>query len=420
MKKLFLVLFTAATMGVLLWEVQSVQAFPVFARKYKTSCSTCHYAFPKLNAFGKAFKNNGFRYPAGTDEEMRKEEPVSLGSEAYKKVFPDAIWPTDIPGTPPLAFRAIGRFLKFDKNTEDGKSSFEMPHELALLFAGTFDDHISYHGEIEFEHAAEIGYDFKVQYDFSPAAHLAFGTVGLNHMMAEDLRLTANHYNIVNLRNQSGTWRIRSGAAGGIELWGAGNGPGGRGGFTYAAGVGNGQRDGENYDKNKSKDFYGRVTYKIGGLGEIGGTEGQGSSTSAFYIDNSFRIGGFAYSGTAVASAGDDDFSVIGGDIDWWFNRLNVVAAAMQMKSTYAGFERKSFTYFSEANYVLYPWLIAYARYEFTDKNTDDNLNAQTTILPAIVAMVRANVKCSLEYKIPLDSAGKNTGGLIFQVDFGL
>jgi len=416
MRKLFLLVFAMA----FLWDGQSVQAFPAFARKYKTSCSTCHYAFPKLNAFGKAFKNNGFRYPAGADEEMIKEAPVSLGSEAYKKVFPDAIWPGNIPGTSPVSFRALGRFHKFDKNAEDGKSSFEIPHELELLFAGTFDENFSYHGELEFEHASEIGYDFKVQYDFRPVAHLAFGTVGLNHLMAEDLKLTANHYNIVNLKNQSGTWRIRSGAAGGMELWGAGNGSGGKGGFTYAVGVGNGQRDGENYDINKDKDYYGRVTYKLGGLGEIGGTEGQGGTTSAFYLDNSFRIGGFAYSGTATGASGDDDFSVLGSDIDWWLNRLEVVAAAMQMKSTYAGTERNSFAYFAESNYVIFPWLIGYARYEYTDKDKNDTVDAQTTIIPAVVAMVRANVKCSVEYAIPLDDASKKTGDLIFQVDFGL
>ena len=79
-------------------------AVPIFSRKYQTSCSTCHYAFPQLNAFGKAFLNNGWRYPGG-DANFRKEEPVSLGSEAYKQVWPNAIWPSDIPGAAPLMAR---------------------------------------------------------------------------------------------------------------------------------------------------------------------------------------------------------------------------------------------------------------------------------------------------------------------------
>ncbi len=38
---------------------QPASAVPSFARKYETSCMTCHVAPPKLNAFGRAFKNNG-------------------------------------------------------------------------------------------------------------------------------------------------------------------------------------------------------------------------------------------------------------------------------------------------------------------------------------------------------------------------
>ncbi len=40
------------------------EAIPAFARKYETSCQTCHTVFPKLNAFGTAFRLNGYRMPA--------------------------------------------------------------------------------------------------------------------------------------------------------------------------------------------------------------------------------------------------------------------------------------------------------------------------------------------------------------------
>ena len=35
-------------------------AIPAFSRMYGTSCTTCHLDFPKLNDFGKAFKDAGF------------------------------------------------------------------------------------------------------------------------------------------------------------------------------------------------------------------------------------------------------------------------------------------------------------------------------------------------------------------------
>jgi hypothetical protein len=388
--------------------VQETQAIPSFARKYKTSCSTCHYAFPKLNGFGKAFKNNGYRYPADQDLEMTKEEPVSLGADAYKKVWPNAIWPSDIPGTAPIALNAIGRF-HYDNSVNNSKSGyFEIPSLFDFFYGGTLGDKISYFGEVELSRTADVEYQFAVNYDFNPGFHLKLGSVGLEDATPDHLTLTAEDYNVGSLQNQSGSWQLTDGAGGGMELWGAGNGPGGKGGFTYKVGIGNGQSDENNFDLNKKKDVYGRVTYKIGGLGEIGGTTGQASEQSAFYLDNSLRFGGFVYSGTAISDSANDKFSVIGGDIDWWFQRLNMTAVVMQMKSKYLGTNRTSLAYFVEGNYVIYPWLIARARYEYTDPDTNDNSNqVANNILPGIVVMLRANVRLSMEYLKPLDKSRK-------------
>jgi hypothetical protein len=41
------------------------RAIPVFAREYNLSCQSCHSGFPRLNAFGLAFKANNFRIPGG-------------------------------------------------------------------------------------------------------------------------------------------------------------------------------------------------------------------------------------------------------------------------------------------------------------------------------------------------------------------
>src|SRR5574337_59563 len=55
-------------------------AIPAFARQYQTSCSTCHVNFPKLNDFGKAFKDAGFKFPK-EDEIFIKIPPLMLGAE---------------------------------------------------------------------------------------------------------------------------------------------------------------------------------------------------------------------------------------------------------------------------------------------------------------------------------------------------
>jgi len=79
-------------------------AIPAFSRQYATSCMTCHVDFPKLNDFGKAFKDAGFKFPQD-DENQIKVAPVMLGAEAQKLNFPQSVWPGSIPGMPPIGFR---------------------------------------------------------------------------------------------------------------------------------------------------------------------------------------------------------------------------------------------------------------------------------------------------------------------------
>jgi hypothetical protein len=44
----------------------TARAVPAFARAYHVPCTTCHVQFPKLNEFGMAFKQNGYRMPGET------------------------------------------------------------------------------------------------------------------------------------------------------------------------------------------------------------------------------------------------------------------------------------------------------------------------------------------------------------------
>ncbi|RMF56730.1 MAG: hypothetical protein D6748_12845 [Calditrichaeota bacterium] len=426
MKKSLLI--SAVVLGLFMSVIltQSAQAIPAFARKYRTSCSTCHYEFPKLNAFGKAFLNNGLRYPEGQDPDIRKDNPVSLGSEAYKKVWPDAIWPADIDGLVPLSVHAVGRFNYApeaggdEEEEEEGgvKSTFEFPHELEVLYAGTIGENVSFMGEIEMENEdneIEFGFPFWVQWDFNANWHVRLGNVSPDPT-PDHLRLTRNHYNVASFRSRN-RWRLRDQQSG-IELRGAGNGAGGRGGYTFQVGVVNGQ--GIN-DANSSKDIYARATYKIGGLGEVGGTQGQGSETSAFYVDNNLRLGGFFYKGTVSGANPDEDITVFGGDLDLWFNRLIVNGAAMFMKSEIPDMaDRNSMAWYAQANYVIYPWLIPLVRYEYTDADTDaDTPDPQTSLIPALTVVLRANVKITAEYFLPLDDAHKDADQLTLQAQFG-
>ena len=90
-------------------------AIPAFSRQYGTSCSTCHLDFPKLNDFGKAFKDAGFKFPKD-DETFIKIPPVMLGAPAQKELWPHSIWPGTIPGIPQIGLRMNTFFQVYGKN----------------------------------------------------------------------------------------------------------------------------------------------------------------------------------------------------------------------------------------------------------------------------------------------------------------
>jgi hypothetical protein len=84
---------------------------------YGISCSTCHIDFPKLNDFGKAFKDAGFKFPKD-DEARIKIPPVMLGAPANEQLWPKAIWPGTIPGIPPIGFRMNSYFQYTGSSSE--------------------------------------------------------------------------------------------------------------------------------------------------------------------------------------------------------------------------------------------------------------------------------------------------------------
>jgi len=130
-------------------------AIPAFARKYQTSCETCHTVFPRLNSFGEAFRRDGFRFPEA-DDEMVKQQVVSLGSEAYKRVFPKAVWPGTLPGQVPLALAVNGGLTVHPDPgagatlADDGAAVVmnELVQGASLYAGGSFDPHTTFFAEL--------------------------------------------------------------------------------------------------------------------------------------------------------------------------------------------------------------------------------------------------------------------------------
>jgi hypothetical protein len=83
-------------------SVARANRIPAFARQYRTACSTCHTAAPKLNVLGESFRLNGYRFP-DDGALVKRDTGIPLGDEAWKDLWPRAIWPGEIPAIPPIA-----------------------------------------------------------------------------------------------------------------------------------------------------------------------------------------------------------------------------------------------------------------------------------------------------------------------------
>lgn len=304
----------------LLAAASPASAIPAFARKYATSCQTCHIAYPKLNSYGEAFRLLGYRLPGETEEQV-KQPDTSLGAEAYKRVWPDAVWPGAIPAHVPLALTA--EFLvQSDPETD---YDFIFPSEVALVAAGTAGENVSYFGEIGFAQEVEDGQtesEASVEHiDFRFIRPLR-GSLAFNVKIGSfqpELVSTFDHARRLTVANYDSMFGVRTLELGGAAEVGGGHGHGGGGGialpaiargfegygvvahrFLWSAGVVNGLEPGQDtFDANDRKDVYGRVAYKWGGLAADGANADTFAASAKNWRESSFRLGVFAYLGDA-------------------------------------------------------------------------------------------------------------------------
>ncbi|OHB77915.1 MAG: hypothetical protein A2Z34_03535 [Planctomycetes bacterium RBG_16_59_8] len=405
--------------------VPEAQAIPVWSRKYKTSCATCHEVYPRLNAVGESFRLNGYKF--SDEETLRKEDPVVMGQEAYKKVWPDSIWPSDIPGLPPFALRVISDYNMDIGGTKDARSQFEYPHEIELFTAGSMGDQISFLVELEFENeddewgtAAAGWIQFEDIVGSPNVFNARIGSMGMQEfglLTARDHnRFTKEHYLYVNSRlpypggfDTKNTYRGRDEQPG-IEI----NGFGDR--WRYAVGVVNG---GGNEDSNSEKDFYLQLTYKLTGLG-FDGSGGEkskelGASGKGIWRDDSVILGLFGYRGTAVVNATGDDadmeednFWRFGPGIQWKYQDFTGNIGMMwgdndDPYGTLSDDSVDSMSWFVEGSYFIYPWLVPTLRHETVSYDLPNDLAGlqeeqdKSQLVASVKALIRANVSLTLE-----------------------
>lgn len=400
------------------------KAIPAFARRYETSCQTCHVAYPKLTPFGEAFRWNGYRFPGGGDAASEKRAPVELGNDAQKERWPKVVFPGAIPWDVPLSgviSGSLGYGTEFETHAhgdmagmeaevpaeEDahGEEAEEADHGEAMLdastlvdpfglrAAGTLGDHVSFllaanlgAGGVEVERANVIFSPLKRPTDlrikvgaFEPELH---GVSVHRGLLGHMLRLTTRTYEDSPFSPEmtqvgvelSGIAAQRFGwAVGGVENATSG---------VYLA-----------------KDVYGRAFVKLGGM-PADGT--GGTSATAAWRDRSVTLGASAYNGRAQISTEtalqDDPFTRVGVDGHAIYDDLSLDLVAMREwhDSPIAGDSTDGFVdrAYAELTWVALPVFFPTLRFEGSTATQGDDAPKDLDFVSVLclTGVVRPNV----------------------------
>ena len=404
-------------------------AIPAFSRQYGTSCSTCHVDFPKLNDFGKAFKDGGFKFPKD-DETFMKIPPVMLGAPAQKDNWPHSIWPGTIPGLPPLGFRYTTFFQVLSKNRNNFNRQF--PGQVGQFIPRTDFQN----GTLSIFTAGNFGSDVAFWIDDDLAAggsgaaggmgdaYLKFVNVGRFLKLPKDaLTLRLGQFELDLPFSQARTWNLSgwdifdqpnvgtgtdfvnngfamANAAQGIEFSGGHT----YGGYHYSLAVVNQNTSGTVADgvnvgpggdafssDSNFKDLYGRVSYRLNLERDKESRDGIQAAGATGPRDHTYiDIGTFGFYGRSVQriSAGDTVFTArepfyrLGGNFTFNYRNFNLLGLYMyghdrnqiilDAPSPFAAGPSIHFGGgFLEADYLATPWMMTILRWDNVNSASD-------------------------------------------------
>ena len=422
-----------AVAGALMFVIpRTASAIPAFARKYGTSCTTCHTIYPKLNPFGEAFRRNGFRFP-GADTDVVKQSTVSLGADAYKKMFPDAIWPGTLPGSVPLSIGFNGQ-LVFHPDTGSGGGTADngatvnadaLVEEGHLWAGGSFDDSITYFSELTVSSSGiELERAMVSFNDLIGPAHAINLWVGKGSSTLTSFGPHSTYLGDAALPSLATTALFGATAASWTltdnfqtaEL----NGVVGDGKLDYSAGVTNGANDALKTPTNA----YLHLGAKFGGVRLDGENNSSVPDPQKPWAETAVTVDAFYYHSNSAFSlpnpiAGDPDLpgsdvaNVLGGAARAQSDSLELDAGLTYELHSNPGSGGKVnvLSQFDELSYVVFPWLVPAIRFEYTHLAPDGGASVSDSRLAiGAAALVRPNIKLVLTGQLETASGAPPAG----------
>ena len=451
-------------------EMRDAQAVPSFARKYQTSCLTCHTVYPVLNPFGEAFRRNGYRFPSqngSLDSDAVKAPMISLGQEEYKKTFPQSVWPAQIPEAVPLSVMFNGAVNVNFPNSDAHDAAGNMftwgglVGEFHLFGAGAFCDTGWYFTQLTVSSDSPV--DIETAYllwnDIVGPAHAVnlwvgrlmspqLTSFGLHSDYLTDTRMPA--ISVLGLYNSTGSFTIGQGHSDGIELngilfhrlgWSLG---------WIASSAASG------LSAPNAEDVYAHIGVKSGGVALDGeGKYGPNVPDPAKpWAEKAITVDAFAYHGLNVLDNGTgtiagatpspvaqgDHVDAVGTTIRAQYDSLvldsgltlerhmrpyaGTAATAVPTGNPIPGVpdftDAKAVVQWNELDYVVFPWLVPGLRTEFTRATYESsNPISLLRVIPGVAMLVRPDVRVIVTgdferaYGMPVTGSWGPAGGAI-------
>jgi len=443
------------------------RAVPSFARKYQTSCSTCHTVFPYLNAFGEAFRRDGFRFPSkngSLDSDVIKAELLPLGQDEYKKMFPDAVWPSRINQAVPIGLVAnagVAVNLPNSDAHDAADNTFawnDMVGEIAVFAAGQFNDSLTYFTELSVE-GDGIGIEraYLLWNDIVGPPHafnLSVGRIlptlhsfGPHSSYLSDLFLpSVATGQLYNPTAPEDPLAMAYGHPDGVELNGVISHR-----IDYSLGwVASTVAEVDGLSTPSSQDAYAHLGIKVGGVT----LDGEGIHSVDIidpkrpWEETALTLDAFGYHGLARLddttdptgpTPQDDKVNVIGGDLRGQLGSLTLTAGGYgELHSQpYAGVpgdptavppvapiedttKATAMVGFGELSYVVYPWLVPAVRAELTqidvksdnypDSGGPNGKGSLLRVVPGVSTLLRPNLKFVLACELNMAKGTPPTG----------
>jgi len=425
-------------------------AIPAFARKYQTSCTTCHNNFPELNDFGEAFKKNGFKFPTD-DETFVKEPPVLLGAKAQKEAFPNAVYPGEIPGYIPISFRYSGAFNWTASQPKPLQASaftpttdLFAPNTFTIIGAGSMGQNLAFWMDNDISAGGsgangglgdgylrynDLGHIFGLPKN---ALNVRAGQFELDLPFTQARTIYPSGYDVYNQTSVAGPLGTTNNPfvlgtpQRGIEFDGFPN----NGNFTWSVAIIDGTNSAYGLNNTlvarNTKDVYVRVSQRFNLERDPESRKAvQAAGPTGPRDHTSIRLGAFYYYGENQQNYGSSQLSFlgtisepfyrVGGDLRFKYRKMELFALGMvghddnHLVNTTAMTigPAHALTYtggFAGSNFWIFPWLIAYMRYDFVNSPTDfanavSQYRTRNRYSPGFQVLVRANIKVFGEYQ---------------------